>query len=294
MSTKVFKQELWSKQIQNELDTLTGLRTHSDYEYEGEIKGGNILHITGSVKPTIGDYVPGTDIEFEKVSGISQDLVIDQAKYATQTFDDVDRAQTIPGVMENASREMAKELHLEGDKYVAKVIKDGVENGVKYTNKDDEEATETIPQEATATAPTKGTALSRIDDGLITLYENNVNPTDKLWGEFTPKFFKYIRSELTETLTDNVALAKDGAVGMYNNVKVTIDNVMPTATDGSCRYNVIRTGKAIAFAGQIDKVEAGRLEKQFADYVKGLYVFGSRIVRPKEMYVIKEKVGSAA
>ena len=37
MSSKVFKQELWSKQIQNELDVLTGLRTHSDYSYDGEI-----------------------------------------------------------------------------------------------------------------------------------------------------------------------------------------------------------------------------------------------------------------
>ena len=43
MSVDVFKQELWSRTIQNELDVLTGLRTHSNYAFQGEIKGGNKL-----------------------------------------------------------------------------------------------------------------------------------------------------------------------------------------------------------------------------------------------------------
>lgn len=294
MSSKVFKQELWSKQIQNELDILTGLRTHSDYSYDGEIKKGNVLHITGSVKPTVGDYVPGTDIKFEKVSGTEMTLVIDKAKYATQLFDDVDRAQSIAGVMENATREMAKELHNKGDESVADVIKDATEKGVKYKDKDDQDATETIKQESTATAVTKTNARERVEDGLVGLYENNVNPNSDLWGEFTPKYFSCLRQSLTETLTNNVELAKTGAVGKYNNVKVCIENLLPKSTDGTAKYNVIRTGKAIAFAGQIDKVEAGRVEKQFADYVKALFVFGTRVVRPKEMYIIKEKISGSA
>lgn len=290
MSSNVFKQELWSKQIQNELDVLTGLRTHSDYSYEGEIKHGNVLHITGSVKPTVGDYVPGTDIQFENVGGTEMTLVIDKAKYATQVFDDVDRAQSIPGVMENATREMAKELHFKGDEAVAAVIKDATENGVTYTNNNDQTATGTVPQEVSASAVTKTNAKERIEAGLVALYENNVNPNTDLWGEFTPKYFSNLRQSLTETLTNNVDLAKTGAVGKYNNVKVCIENALPLSTDTNSRYNVIRTGKAIAFAGQIDKVEAGRLEKRFADYVKALFVFGTRVVRYKEMYIIKESV----
>ena len=65
MAKDVFKQELWAQTIQNELDVLTGLFTHSDYSYTGEIKYGNKLHITGSTQPTVGDYVPGTDITQE-------------------------------------------------------------------------------------------------------------------------------------------------------------------------------------------------------------------------------------
>jgi hypothetical protein len=37
---------------------------------------------------------------------------------------------------------------------------------------------------------------------------------------------------------------------------------------------------AVTFAEQIASVEAGRLEKRFADFVKGLHLYGSKVVRP--------------
>ena len=33
MSVAVFKPTLWSNKIQNALETLTGLRTHCDYQF---------------------------------------------------------------------------------------------------------------------------------------------------------------------------------------------------------------------------------------------------------------------
>ncbi|MBP5470309.1 MAG: hypothetical protein J6Z11_13820 [Candidatus Riflebacteria bacterium] len=291
MSIAVFKQTLWSKKIQNQLDTLTGLRKHSDYSFQGEIKGGNVLKITASVRPTVNTYVPGTDISYENVKGTSQDLPINIYKYATQTFDDVDEAQSIPGVMENATREMAKALADQANIEVANKMLDACKNGVAYTDNDDQEATETVPQESSASAVTKENAIPRVETGLVALYENNVNPAEDLWGEFSPKYFSFIRQSLTETLTNNVELAKTGAVGKYNNVKVCIENLLPK--DGNTRYNFIRTNKAVAYVEAIEKTEAGRLEKQFKDYVRSLMVIGTKVVRAKEMYAIKELVSSA-
>lgn len=290
MSLNVFKPTLWSKKIQNGLDTLTGLRTHSDYSFQGEIKGGNVLKITSSVRPTVKNYVPGTPIDYENVKGTSQDLPINIYKYATQTFDDVDEAQSIPGVMENATREMAKALSDQANIEVANKMKDAVENGVAYKNQNDEDAVETVPQEENASAVTKTNAIPRIEDGLVALYENNVNPADDLWGEFSPKYFSFIRQSLTETLTNNVELAKTGAVGKYNNVKVCIENLLPVS--GTTRYNFIRTSKAVAYAEAVEKTEAGRLESQFADYVRSLLVLGTKVVRAKEMYAIKETIAA--
>ena len=279
MSVDVFKQELWSRTIQNALDVLTGLRTHSDYSFQQEIKAGDKLHITGSVKPTIGTYVPGTDIDIENYDGTEQVLEINQLKYFARYYDDVDKAQSIPGVMENDSKECAKELHLAGDQYVSTVIKNAID-------------ADEIEVSASAISPTKTNTVGAVEDGLVYLYENNVNPTEDLWGEFSPKFYSAFRQALTETLTDNVQLAKDGAVGMYNKVKVCIENLLPTDAGSSVRYNIIRTGKAVAFAGQIDKVQATSKEKGFGDIVKGLYVFGAKVVRNKEIYAIQETVPS--
>ena len=57
--------------------------------------------------------------------------------------------------------------------------------------------------------------------------------------------------------------------------------------DGVDTYEMIRTKKAIAFANQMEKMETARKEKGFADIIKGLHVYGAKLVRPKELYVIK-------
>lgn len=274
MSVAVFKQTLWSKKIQNALDTITGLRTHSDYEFEGEIKAGNKLKITGSVRPTIGTYVPGQDINIEALDGTDQELVIDQFKYFAVYFDNVDRAQSIPGVMENEAKECAKELHEAGDKYVASIIKSGVE------------AVGSTIARGSAFVPSKANVVENVEAGLVALYKNNVPATEELYGEFSPRMYSFLRQALTELSTNNPELLKKGAVGRYNNVLVCIENLLPT--NGTTRYNVIRSGKAIAFAGQVDKVQAIEKEKGFGDILKGLYVFGAKIVRPEQIYVLQE------
>jgi hypothetical protein len=278
MSVAVFKQTLWSKKIQNALDTLTGLRTHCDYQFEGEIKAGNKLKITGSVAPTIGTYVPGTDINIENVDGIDQELVIDQLKYFARYFDNVDKAQSIPGVLENDTRECAKSLHEEGDKYVASVIKAEIEK------------TGSTVAKGTAFTPSKTNAVEKVEEGLVALYTNNVKPTDDLYGEFSPKMYSFLRQALTETLTNNVDLAKKGAVGKYNNIMVCIENLLPVNTTDHVRYNIIRTSKAVAFAGQVDTVKAIEKEKGFGDIVKGLYVYGAKVVRPEQIYALLETI----
>lgn len=290
MATVSFKQKLWSKSIMKELATLTGLRTHSDAKYTGEIKGGNTLYITGVVAPTVGDYVQGTDITMQPVAGNTITMVIDHQKYATQVFDDVDRAQSIPGVMESATAEMARVLHEEADKAVASEIKDAIEDGVTRTTEAGTTETLLVPQEANASTVTKANATTRLDDGLQKLRENNVPQATELWGEFSPNYYKFLFQNLTELFTNNVEMAKKGILGKYGNINVTIENLLPRSDAQTTRYNIIRTGRSTAFAGQIDKVEAGRIEKQFADYVKALYVFGTKVVRPAEIYAIKESV----
>jgi hypothetical protein len=275
MSVAVFKPELWSRTILNELDVLTGLRKHSDYSFNGEIKHGTKLHITESGTTTIRDYVQGQDIELENYNGDEVVLEITEQKYFAKYYDNVDVAQSIKGVMENDMKQSAKELKLEADKFVAKKLMEAVEAG-------------TIAKSASAITPNKTNVVEGVETGLVALYEANVDPSTEIWGEISPKMYSFFRQYLTELATNNLELMKKGIIGKYNNVNVCIENLLPTK--GSVRYNFLRTGKAFAFAEQIDQVKAVEKERGFGDIVKGLYVFGGVVVRAKEAYAIQETI----
>mgnify|MGYP007130688661 CR=1 FL=1 len=52
-------------------------------------------------------------------------------------------------------------------------------------------------------------------------------------------------------------------------------------------------GKAIAFAGQINEVEAMRSEQHFADLVRGLDTFGAKVIDEARIQVIKVPLKAA-
>lgn len=272
MAITRFQRTVWSKKIQTVLETVTGLKNHSDYEYEGEIKYAKEVKILGVVRPTIKTYVPGTKIELETPEDSSQMLKVDQMKYFNFAVEDVDQAQSNPGLMNKLAEEAGKGLAEEADKYIAQIVKEGVEDG-------------TI--ESTDATITKTNAISTLEDALAALYTNNVKTTEELHYEVTPKVFTLIRQSLTELFTENVEMAKKGYVGRYGNALISVENNLPETTEGGKKILILRTKKAIAYVGQIDKTEAYRPQEAFQDAIKALFVFGAKVVRPKEIYCIK-------
>lgn len=269
MAITHFQRTIWSTKIQTQLDTITGLKSRSDYEFEGEIKMAKEVKILGVQRPTISTYVPGTPITLENPTDNSQLLKIDQFRYFNFAVEDIDKAQSQKGLMDSLTSEASKGLHEEADKYIASIVATAVANS-EVAN--------------TAVTLSKTNAVSTLEDGMVTLYENNVPANTELYYEVTPKAFSYLRQSLTELATNNTDLLKKGAVGKYSNALVCIENNLPDIS-GS-KGMILRTKKAIAFAGQIDKVEAYRPQNAFSDAIKGLYVFGAKIVRPEQMYVV--------
>lgn len=272
MAITHFQRTVWSKKIQTALDTITGLKNHSDYEFEGEIQYAKEVKILGVVRPTIRTYVPGTPITLEVPTDSSQMLQINQLRYFNFAVEDVDKAQSQPGLMDKLTSEAGKGLAEEADKYIASIVKAGVEGN-------------TIAS-ADATI-TKANAISTLEDALAVLYGNNVKTTEELHFEVTPKVFTLLRQSLTELFTENVEMSKKGYVGRYGNALISVENNLPETTTGNKKILILRTKKAIAYVGQIDKTEAYRPENAFQDAIKALYVFGAKVVRPEEIYCIK-------
>ena len=270
-----FQQTIWSASILRSLDKITSLRNHCNFQYEKDSKNAKEVKILSVNRPTIRTYVPGTAITREGAADSSQLLKIDQYRYFNFEVEDIVKAQSVPGLMEALTDEAGKGLALEGDKYVAAVIKEAVDGGEVTAS--------------TVITLSNSNAMASVEEGFATLYGKDCKVSDSFYLELAPKVFTTYRQCLTELSTNNPELLKKGAVGKINNAYVCIENCLPEATDGGSVYNILRTEKAVAFAEQIEKVEHYRPEDAFTDAVKGLYVFGAKIVRPDEIYVMKTK-----
>lgn len=269
-----FQQTIWSASILRSLDTITSLRKHCNFQYEKDSKNAKEVKILSVNRPTIRKYVPGTALERESAGDGSQILKLDQYHYFNFEVEDIVKAQSVPGLMEALTDEAGKGLALEGDRYVAEVIKTAADAGE-------------IAVSGSVITLTNTNAVASIEDGFATLYEKNCKVTDTFYLEVAPRVFTTLRQQLTELSTNNPEILKKGAVGKINNAFVCIENCLAEAE--GAYYNILRTDKAVAFAEQIEKVEHYRPEDAFTSAVKGLYVFGAKVVRPEEIYVMKTK-----
>ncbi len=261
-----FIPSVWAKKILDKLKLECVLVDNCWQEYEGDVKHAAAVHILGIGEVTIGDYTgkKGDGIDYKQVTDDGQTLIIDQAKYFALMFDDVERAQTMPGLWEGTNEEAVHQLAVARDTFVATKIKEGA-------------------NVTTATNLTTEAVKKAIDDGLVALKKRNF--TEKADIELSPEAAMCFLNALTVVSTDNPEYIKKGVIGFYHGHKVVESNNL--ATDGTHSFCAIRGKKAIAFAGQINKVEALRLEKYFADAVRGLDVYGAKVIDNNRMQVIK-------
>lgn len=270
MAIENFKPLIWAKKIEMDLPKFTVLQEDCNTKFQGDVGLGKTVKIIGAAKPTVGTYVPGTDIaDAETPTDTSVYLAVDQYKYTHFGVDDVDAAQAEPGVMEAYMQGSTEELAEARDSFIASLA----QNAGSFSS--------------SAAITTSAGAKTAIDAAFVALWDNSVKINADVTITLTPWMYNLFKDKLTELYSDNVALIKKGIVGMYNGAMVKISNNL--YNDGTDDYMMIRTKNAIAFASGISKVEPYRPDKQFVDAIKVLDTYGGKVVRPKEIYVIKAR-----
>lgn len=264
MAVTNFIQSIWSKKIQDDLELKTKLVENCLRDYEGDCKHAQSVKILGVGEPTIGTYNSGVDINIEEMNDKGQILTIDQANYFAFYVDDVNQAQSVPGLKEKYQEKAVHGLAVARDTYVAGLIK-GATNVTTATN---------LTQEAVKDA---------IDKAIVALRERNFDEEGVI--EITPAVYNVFKNCLITLSTDNPEYIKKGIVGVYDDFKVVMSNNM--AKDSTHVYCDVRGKKAIAFAGQINEVEALRAEKRFKDIIRGLDTFGSKVIDEARIQVVK-------
>lgn len=281
MSVQHFIQTIWSKKIQDDLEEKCKLVQDCTREYEGDCQYAQTVKILAVGEPTIGNYI-GQDINIEEMTDSSQDLVIDVQKYFAFEVKDVDKAQSVPGLPEKYQQKAMRKLALQREKFIGALV------AGKALSSADEEAKKTTYKEGatnivTATNKTQSAIKEAIDEAITMLKENNFDDAGIV--EIDPRSYRLFKDELIEIKTANDELIKRGVVAKYDNYDVkSTNNVYKDSTHVYC---IVRSDKAIAFAGQINEVEAGRMEKRFSDYIRGLDTYGAKIIAQDEIVCVK-------
>lgn len=267
MAVTNFIQTIWSRDIQKDLELKCKLVDNCLRSYEGDVKYARTVKILGVGEPTISAYNGETPLTYEKMTDKGQELVIDQQYSFSFLVDDIETAQSVPGLREEYQRKAVHGLAVKRDSYVAGLIK-GATNAT------------------TADALTAEGVKDAIDNAIVALRERNFDEDGVI--EITPAVYNVFKNHLITLSTDNPEYIKKGKVGVYDGFDVIMSNNM--AKDSNYIYCDIRGKKAIAFAGQINEVEAMRSEAHFADLVRGLDTFGAKVIDNARIQVIKVPV----
>jgi hypothetical protein len=273
MAISAFKPEVWNAEL---LVTLEKSHIYAgpgvvNREYEGDIaQYGDTVHIIGLAEPTIGTYTPHVDIVIEDVDDTDSTLVIDQSKYFAFEVDDIEKRQALNGgkVLTEQARKAAYKLRDVADQYVAGIMAAGIDAGNLVAEK---------------TINTAAGAYDQLVDLSVILDNDNV-PEEGRWVIVTPAFYGLLLKDsrfIAAGDAQGAQVRTNGIVGQAAGFTIHKTNNAPNGPGaGAGKLVIAGYSGAVTYAEQINKTEATRKEKGFADIVKGLHLYGAKVIRP--------------
>jgi N4-gp56 family major capsid protein len=272
MAISNFSAQVWSARILAKLEKtlIYGQEGVVNREYEGEIREyGDRVHIHSFNDLTISTYTKNsTTVSYEELTDSRVTLLIDQSKYFAFKVDDVDAAQMKPKVVDAASRRAAYQLAETADRYIASLY-----SGASTSNPDN---TVETTQATSSNIYGKIVNLAALMDG--------VNLPQEGRYLVVPPWVKALLLQNSDFLnatnaTDGDGAALNGEVGRVAGIRILVSNNVPT-TGTSPVVSHCQAGHAsgLGYAEQIRSVEAIRLEGAFADGIRGLHLYGAKVL----------------
>ena len=245
-------------------------------EYEGSIsKNGNTVKIASIGEVNVQNYAKDSDIsDPEGLSDSVQTLLIDQAKYFNFCVDSIDRAQQNVNVLDEAMRRAAWSLRNYADQYLAGLMAAAV-------------PAENTIGDPTPIVPTKDNAYEYLVDLGVLLDQGNA-PTDDRFV-VVPAWFhglllkddRFVRSG---TSAGDRRL-RNGEVCEAAGFTILKSTNVPA--DAGAEYKIIAGHSlATAYVEQVVDVQTYKPEKRFGDAVKGLHVYGAKVLKPGSLAML--------
>ena len=275
MSIASFIPELWSARLLDHLRKNLVVANLFNRNYEGEISQmGDTVHINQLAEITIKDYTANVDIENpDQLSTTDIPLIIDQGDYYNFYLNDVDRAQARGDLMDNAMRSSAYGLADKLDAYLAGLLA----GGTLVDGMGDDSAPLSINAD---------TAYALLVKMKVALDKANV-PTQGRYVLMPPEFegFMLLDQRFASAYGNNAEQRLvNGLVARAAGFDIYISNNVKN-TEGALYKVCASTVDQATYANQLVRTEAYRREKGFDDGVKGLHVYGAKVLRPEAVAV---------
>ena len=317
--SSTFIPQLWSQKLNAKFYANTMMTEIANTDWEGEIANqGDTITIRTAPSITINDYAgAGTTLTDQVPVPSTVDMQINKGKYFSVQVNDVLAYQADMDLMNMFTEDAAKQLKIaiENEVFFQYFVTEGAAAANKGATAGAISGSYNL---GTDTAPvdqaTPANVLKTILRMSAALDEQNV-PEDGRWLIMTPHDRQLLmQTDIAQAYFtgDTASTIRTGKIGMLDRFTVYVSNLLPKGQAGKAlvaglsatssgasvsnakvrRMMVAGTQHACSFASQISKTEQLRNQTDFGDKVRGLAVYGRKVLKNEAM--VTALVGSAS
>lgn len=268
MAITNFIPEVWSAAILEALRAKLVFPSLCNRDYEGDIReAGDTVHITGYDDVTVRKYVRGQAITVDDANDKEAAVLeIDQSDYFAFKVNDLDKAQAKADMTGKFTNSAAYNMMKNVENYISNLMDTAVETPAK-----------------TVDVGTPADAYLAVVEAGRKLDVQNV-PDEGRWLVVSPDFYSLLLqdSRFIEGTEAGHNTLLNGVVGQVRGFTVVKSNNVPRKSASPDTQSILAgTNAAVTFAQQVSQVEAMRMQTDFADMVRGLDLYGAKVIRPE-------------
>lgn len=268
MAITNFIPEVWSAAILEALRAKLVFPSLCNRDYEGDIReAGDTVHITGYNDVTVHEYVRGKAITVDDATDKEAAVLkIDKSDYFAFKVNDLDKTQAKADLTGKFTNSAAYNMMKNVETYISNLMDTAVSTPAK-----------------TVAVGTPADAYLAVVEAGRKLDVQNV-PDEGRWLVVSPDFYALLLqdSRFIEGTEAGHNTLLNGVVGQVRGFTVVKSNNVPRKSASPDTQSILAgTNAAVTFAQQVSKVEAMRMQTDFADMVRGLDLYGAKVIRPE-------------
>jgi len=285
-----FIPEIWSGKLIENFYDATVLAAISNTDYEGEIKGqGDTVNIRTTPNITIRDYVKGQNLVVENPDKPKLQLLIDKGEYFACVEDDIDKVQSDINLMDTWSKDASEQMKIKIDQRVLTDILPDIASINRGATAGRISAAFNLGTSAAPLTVTKDGAVGTtpvtdliVDMGTV-LDEANCPESGRFLVIPARMAGLIKKSELKDASLagDNQSVMRNGRLGMIDRFTIYVSHNLNVSAG---KFSIIAgTKMGLTFASQMTEMETIRSETTFGDIIRGLQVYGYKVVKPEAL-----------